>query len=240
MNRLGVVAALAAEARALGTPVKRIGDVACLGDGTLLAVSGMGGAAATQAAARLIEAGAMELMSFGLAGGLDPALAAGSVVVPSEVISPHGDRCPTSEAWRERLMAAIASQGRVAGGSLLTSARTIDRVEDKAAAFRETGAVAVDMESLAVAQIAAVHLLPFAAVRVIVDTAADALPRAVVEASRGGQVRIWRLLGGLALAPAELAPLMRLAARYRTANRSLAAAARAVLPARLEAGARVA
>jgi adenosylhomocysteine nucleosidase len=238
LNRLGVVAALAAEARALGPAVKRMGDVACLGDGTLVAVSGMGFAAAARAAARLIEAGAAELMSFGLAGGLDPALAAGSVVVPTEVISRHGGRCPTSEVWRERLTAAIA--GPVAGGMLLTSERAIDRVEDKAEAFRETGAAAVDMESLAVGEIAAARRLPFAAVRVIVDTAADALPRSVVEASRGGQVRIWRLLGGLALAPAELAALMRLAGRYRTANRSLAAAARAVLPARPEAGARVA
>jgi len=240
LNRLGVVAALAAEARALGPAVKRIGDVACLGDGTLFAVSGMGCDAAAQAAARLVEAGATELMSFGLAGGLDPDLAAGSVVVPTEVISRHGDRCPTSEPWRERLTAAIARQGPVAGGKLLTSAGAIDLVEDKAAAFRETGAVAVDMESVAVARIAAAHGLPFVAVRVIVDTACDALPRTVVEASRGGQVRIWRLLGGLALAPGELAALMRLAGRYRTANRSLAAAARAVLPARLEAGARVA
>jgi adenosylhomocysteine nucleosidase len=240
LTRLGVVAALAAEARALGPAVKRIGDVGCLGDGTLLAVSGMGCAAAGQAAARLIEAGATELMSFGLAGGLDPDLAAGSVVVPTEVISRQGDRCLTSEVWRERLTAAIAGHGPVAGGKLLTSAQVIDRVEDKAAAFRETGAAAVDMESLAVGQVAAAHRVPFVAVRVIVDTAADALPRSVVEASRAGQVRIWRLLGGLALAPAELAALMRLAGRYRTANRSLAAAARLVLPARPEAGARVA
>jgi hypothetical protein len=67
------------------------------------------------------------------------------------------------------------------------------------------------------------------AVRVIVDTAADMLPHAVVAASQGGRVRIWRLLGGLALAPVEFAPLIRLARRYRTASRSLAAVGRAVL-----------
>jgi hypothetical protein len=42
-------------------------------------------------------------------------------------------------------------------------------------------------------------------------------------------VRIWRLIGGLALAPVEFAPLLRLAGRYRTARRSLAAVGRAVL-----------
>jgi adenosylhomocysteine nucleosidase len=242
LNPLGIVAALAAEARALGPAVKRMGDVGCLGDGTLLAVSGMGCAAAGRAAGRLIEAGASALMSFGLAGGLDPRLSAGSVVLPSEVISRDGAGIATSVDWRERLAAALASPRRaspaaprpVAGGKLLTSAQAIDSVADKAAAFRDTGAVAVDMESLAVAQAAAAHRLPFMAVRVIVDTAADALPRAVAAASQGGQVRIWPLIGALALSPSEFAAIIRLAIRYRTATRSLAAVARAVLPAHLD------
>jgi hypothetical protein len=63
------------------------------------------------------------------------------------------------------------------------------------------------------------------AVRVIVDTAADVLPRAVLAASRGGQVNIRHLIGGLAAAPQDLAALIRLAHRYRAATRSLAAAA---------------
>jgi adenosylhomocysteine nucleosidase len=240
LNAIGVVAALAAEARALGPAVKQIGNVRRLSDGTLLAVSGIGCTAAGLGAARLIEAGASALMSFGLAGGLDPELAAGSVVFPNEVISSDGARFPTSAEWRERLTAAMLTQRPVAGGRLLTSARAIDTVADKAVAFRKTGAVAVDMESLAVAQLAAAHHLPFMVTRVIVDTAADVLPRAVVAASLGGQVRIWRLIGGLALAPGELAALIRLASRYRAATRSLTAVARAVLLTRVESAVRAA
>jgi hypothetical protein len=64
-------------------------------------------------------------------------------------------------------------------------------------------------------------------VRVIVDGAADVLPRAVTEAADNeGHLQVWRLIGALALAPNELAPLIRLARRYRAANRSLAAIAR--------------
>jgi adenosylhomocysteine nucleosidase len=224
---LGIVAALAAEARALGPAVKRIGDVGCLGDGTLVAVSGMGCAAAGLAAVRLIEAGASALMSFGLAGGLDPSLSAGSVVLPGEVISRGGARFLTSTGWREQLRIAIAKQRPVAGGTLLSSLTAIDAVADKAAAFRETGAVAVDMESVGVAEVAAAHNLPFVAVRVIVDTAVDVLPRAVVAASRAGQVSLRRLVGGFALAPLDLVALIRLARRYRAATRSLAAVANA-------------
>lgn len=240
MNGVGVVAALKLEARALGLAKRRIGDVGCLGDGTLLAVSGMGCAAAGCTAGRLVEAGASALMSFGLAGGLDPVLHAGSVVLPSEVISKDGGRFVTSPDWRERLGAAIAKQRPVNGGKLLTSPNAIDAVADKAAAFDETGAVAVDMESFAVAAVAATHHLPFIAVRVIVDTAMDVLPRTVAAMSRGDRVRIWRLVGGLVLAPTELAGLIRLAQRYRAATRSLAAIACDVLLTPLVADARVA
>jgi adenosylhomocysteine nucleosidase len=196
-----------------------------LSDGALLAVSGMGAALAAIAARNLIDAGAAALMSFGLAGGLDPLLSAGTIVLPSEVISRGGARFSTSRSWREQLCAAIAKQRPVAEGALLTSPQPIGAVAEKAAAFRETGAVAVDMESLGVAEVSAAHNLPFIAVRVIVDTAADVLPRAVVAASREGQVNILRLIGGLAVTPLDLIALIRLARAYRAATRSLAAVA---------------
>jgi adenosylhomocysteine nucleosidase len=225
LNGVGVVAALEAEARTLGPVVRRRDGLSFLSDGALLAVSGMGGDLAAIAARQLIDAGATALMSFGLAGGLDPLLRAGTVVLPSEVISRDGARFSTSAGWREQIGAAIAKHRPVAGGALLTSSRPIGAAAEKAAAFRETGAVAVDMESWGVAEVSAAHNLPFIAVRVIVDTAADVLPRAVVAASREGQVNIRRLIGGLAAAPLDLIPLLRLAKAYRAATRSLAAAA---------------
>jgi len=54
------------------------------------------------------------------------------------------------------------------------------------------------MERCGVAEVAAAHGLPFVAVRVIVDTAADALPRAVRATSRTGRVSLRRLVGGIA------------------------------------------
>ena len=221
----GVVAALEAEARTLGPAVRRRDGLSSLGDGALLAVSGMGADLAAPAARRLVEAGASALLSFGLAGGLDPALRAGRVVLPGEVISRDGVRMQTSSEWRRQLRRAIADLEPVAG-TLLSSAEPVATVEDKALLFRETGAAAVDMESLAIAQVAAAHDLPFMAVRVIVDGAADALPRAVAAAGRSGQLSMLRLIGGLAAAPRELVGLIRLSRRYRAATRSLAAVAR--------------
>ena len=222
---LGVVAALEAEARRLGPQVRRPDGLATLSDGALLAVSGMGGALAAIASQRLADAGVTALMSFGLAGGLDPALRAGSIVLPSEVISLEGARFFTAGAWRERFRVVIAEQQPVAAGKLLTSPQPLAAVADKAATFRRTGAVAVDMESFGIAQVAAARGLPFIAVRVIVDTAADVLPRAIVAASGAGQVDTWRLILGVAAAPLNLIAVIRLARQYRSATRALAAVA---------------
>lgn len=228
MKGTGVVAALDVEARTLGPAVRRHDGLSTLADGALLVVSGMGGALAAIAARRLVDAGVSGLMSFGMAGGLDPRLSAGCVVLPREVISRDGARFPTDEAWRARMSDAVARLRRVAAGNLLTSTAVIDTVADKAAAFRDTGAVAADMESFAIAEVAASHGMPFIAVRVIVDTAEDVLPAAVVTANVQGRVSIGRLLRGLAAAPTDVVALLRLLRRYRAASQSLAAAAAAV------------
>jgi len=200
-----------------------LSELALLGEGSLLALSGIGGAAAAAAAQALVDSGVSALMTFGMAGGLDPALKPGCVVIPCELLSTHGARYAACRSWRERVAAAVSPLCAVTEGNLLTSAQAIDTPAEKAAALRSTGAAAVDMESAAVADVAARHNLPFIAVRVIVDTAADVLPRAVVAASRAGRVRFGRLIGGLILRPREIAALLRLAQRYRIAMRSLRA-----------------
>jgi adenosylhomocysteine nucleosidase len=225
LNETGVVAALAAEARTLGLATQRRDGLGAVGQGTIVAVSGIGGSAATLAARSLVEAGVGSLVSWGMAGGLNPALRAGTICLPHAVISSAGAKFLTDPHWREQLGAAIAGRS-VVGGALISSVAAIDSAAGKAAAFRDTGAMAVDMESAAVAEIAALHGLPFLAVRAIVDTADDTLPRQVVAASIAGQVQVGRLILGVARSPLAIAALLRLAGRYRAATRALAAVAR--------------
>jgi adenosylhomocysteine nucleosidase len=232
LDVVGIICALASEARHLG-PTVRLSDhtrtepLGSLADGTLVAITGMGSSAALMGANALINAGATALASWGMAGGLDPSLGAGAILLPTEVLGPDGRIHATESGWRNRLSAAVATHAAVRGGRLLTSAKAIGSVEDKAELFGSTGAAAVDMESAAIAEVAEQHRVPFIAVRVIVDGAGDVLPRAVTAAADNeGHLQIWRLIGALALAPNELAPLIRLAQRYRAANRTLATIAR--------------
>jgi adenosylhomocysteine nucleosidase len=195
-----------------------------------MAVTGMGARPAAEGARALVDAGATALASWGMAGGLDPGLTAGGIFLPNEIIG-VGAAAPiaTARDWCERLVTAIGAQQRISRGRLFTSPRAIGSIADKAALFKSTGAGAVDMESLSVAEVAEEHHLPFIAVRVIVDSAEDVLPRAVSAAADShGHLHVWRLMGALALAPADLPPLIRLARRYRAANRSLANIARLV------------
>jgi nucleoside phosphorylase len=228
LNGLGIVAALAAEARPLGTGSKGADGVVTLGDGTLLVVSGVGVSAAAAGARRLAAAGARALISWGVAGGLDPGLAAGTLVLPREIISPDNVSLATATDWREHVRSAIEAQYAVCTGSLLTCRAPLGSVAAKARAFRETAAVAVDMESSAVAEVAAAQRIPFLAVRAIVDGAADELPEAALMAATAGTatLRIGRLLVTLARAPGELPALIRLAGRYGRARRALSAVAR--------------
>jgi adenosylhomocysteine nucleosidase len=237
LKPVGIVSALAAEARTLGPAARHGAELGQLADGALLAVSGIGRAAAAAAARRLVLAGAGALASFGMAGGLDPTLICGTVLLPEEVAAHDRSASdavawPTSSSWRERLRAAMPAGCIVCGGRILTSDRPIGGPVEKAAAWRDQGAAAVDMESAAIAQVAGQAGLPFVALRVIVDTSADELPAAVIAASAGGRLRIGRLIAGLLRTPADLPALIRLSARYRIARGVLAALAAAESSAR--------
>jgi adenosylhomocysteine nucleosidase len=221
------VAALALELRPLGARTSQVHGIATLADGALTIASGMGGAAAAAGARRLVQAGAGALMSWGLAGGLDPALAAGTIVLPNEVVSPEGAVFATTLAWREHLHSAIAASQAVCGGRLLTCRELIGAPADKQSIGQRMHAVAVDMESLAIAEIAAANRLPFLAVRAVVDTATDALPPALSAAAGEAVPKgVAVVLGALARAPAELPDFIRLLGRYQAARRALARVAR--------------
>jgi len=228
LNGLGIVAALAAESRPLGGARQARSGAATLADGSLLILSGVGPAAATEGARCLAQAGARALISWGMAGGLDPALRAGTLLLPVEVISSEGRSFTTAPAWRERLARAIAADHPVCSGRLLTCHGPLGSVAAKAIAFRHTAAVAVDMESFAVAEVATAARLPFLAVRAIVDTASDGVPRAALAAAttHATALRLGRVLAALVRTPAELPALIRLAGGYRAARRALSAVAR--------------
>ena len=220
MTRTGVVTGMAAEARCLPRP----GD----GDAPEVVCSGGDSARAAAGATRLVAKGSRALLSFGLAGGLDPALRPGALVVAEMVIAPDGHCWEADRDWREALLAALAAERPVAG-ALAGSDRVLATVAEKLRLYEATGACAVDMESHAVARVAADSGVPFAALRVVADPAGRALPRMALDAlDADGRLRVRRVIAGLAKRPWETPGLIALALDARRAfaalRRSAAAA----------------
>ena len=167
------------------------------------------------AAARAVEAGASALVSFGLAGGLNPALAAGAIIIPARLIV-HGRQIPTHEALTDAL-------GGVTSPALLASDRVIGSAAGKAERWADMHADAVDMESGAVAQAAARAEIPFAIVRAICDPATRALPPAAMSSlNRSGGISVLGLLGSLVTKPGQISDLRELARDSAAAHKALA------------------
>jgi adenosylhomocysteine nucleosidase len=161
--RLGFAVALGVEAWALGHSSPN----------WTVEVSGPGPVAATAAAQVLVARGCDAIISWGVAGGLSPELSVGDLVVPERVRGEHRVYDVDCEL-RARFIAALTTRAR--GGTLVTTDRVVQTRERKSALHRAHGAVAVDTESAALAEVAADNGLGFAAIRVISDAASDALP----------------------------------------------------------------
>jgi adenosylhomocysteine nucleosidase len=197
---IGIVTGLTAEAR-LAAPL-----------GAARAGGGLP-AGAARAAEMLLADGATALISFGLAGGLDPALRPGTLVVPATVTTQSAEYATESNLTD---MLGGPTHTLYAGTTLAITAA------EKAALRASTGADAIDLESGAVAEVAAAHSLPFAVLRAICDPGDSTLPQAAIIAlSTTGSIMLWRVAGSLLRQPSQLPAMLRLAAAAAKARAAL-------------------
>lgn len=193
----------------------------------LVAIASGGTAARTRVVSEsLLNEGAAALLSFGIAGALAPPLASGTLLLPRTVIEENGDRHPVDGAWRSRVETALAATGLpVESGAILGAAQAADTRERKAALFRSTGAVAIDLESHLVARVAAEAGRPFLVLRAIADPALRALPPAAVNGlDERGAPALGRVLASVLRQPGQVPVLLRLAGDVRRALSALSSA----------------
>ena len=203
---IGIVVGLEVEARI----ARRLG---------LVEIGGGLPAGAEAAAEALVARGVTGLVSFGLAGGLDPALPAGALVVPAMVIA-AGLSYAADPALSARLGGMMPLRA-LAGTVILADPAA------KRAARDATGAAIIDLESGAVARVAARHNLPFAVLRAVCDPAGRALPPLALAAlDTGGRIGIARVLASLLRHPWQVPALLGLAGDAMRARAALVAAVR--------------
>jgi len=180
---------------------------------------------AEAAAERLVARGATALISFGLAGGLDPALSSGTLVIPTHVIE-HGHAYPADPSLAARFAARFGSPMPLHALSANTILATPTA---KQAAHAATGAAIVDLESGAVARVAARHTLPFLVIRAVCDPADRALPPLALTAlDAGGRITPARVLASLLRHPGQIPALLALARDAARARATLARLCRCV------------
>jgi adenosylhomocysteine nucleosidase len=226
----GVVVALVSEARMLTSRNARPGGMTPLDEGAALWLSGMGPAAARYAARGLADAGASALAVFGVAGALDGRLRNGSLFCPEQVVDEDGRSYLADARWHEHLQQRLAgSQLPVqADGSLLSVQNPLLTTADKLAAHKQHAALAVDMESGAVAEVARERGLPFVVLRAIVDEVDDTIPAALNNSvDAWGRPRPLGLITALCRHPSVLSDLPRLYSRMQHATQALRTAAKA-------------
>ncbi len=230
MSVLGVVLALPAEGRALmgERTWKSGGGSVCRvhlpeGGSIIARRGGIGPGKAREAARELLGEGATVLASLGVAGGLQPDLAPGTIVVVDTVIDPDGIPLKVDLQWTMWWSHRLARGGDFfRRGNLCTVERPVLTAEAKAQLHRQSGALAVDMESAAVAWAAREAGFPFFCLRAVCDPAQRTLPADLLHlVSANGSIRLPELLRRLAHRPALGMEMVRAAKDYAAAIAAL-------------------
>jgi adenosylhomocysteine nucleosidase len=179
------------------------------GQATLF-VTGVGSQNAERTARDLLSTSKPSLViSTGVAGALSPTLHIGDVVIAKEVIE---------ERTGTHFACAVPSSIQHPASSIVSASRMISSAQDKAALASRFAAVAVDMESAAIARVCAEHSVPYAAIRAISDTADESLPPAVVRFfDMDGRLRYGAVVGAILREPSLIGKLRRLQQHTETA-----------------------
>lgn len=164
----------------------------------------------------------------GVAGALIDGLAVGRPVLADKLMmrSDGGFAVErTIESPRDQFDATATALRACAieytAGALMTSRRAIATATDKRRAHEASGAIAIDMESAAIAFEAAARDLPFVCLRTILDTASEDLAGANF-ADENGNIRVKAAAKALITNPATIADVARLLRNLRVAGNSMA------------------
>ena len=221
-TRLGVIAALPFEAACFSSKPVHPGTYQVVTPELYVFCAGMGAHNASQAAQALIAADVDALVSWGVAGALDPALASGDTVLPVQVRDSEQNIYTVDHAWHAALKSRLGQQRLFADGTILSVQDVQHDVGSKSNLHQATQALAVDMESAAVARVALNANKPFVVVRTIFDSASMRIPASSTNATdQYGQVSIPKLITGVIRMPAEVLQYPQMVGSFAKAKKSL-------------------
>ncbi len=148
------------------------------------------------------------VISWGVCGGLDRRLRPGDLVVGVQVVS-GDERIRTDEVVASRLAERLATaNARVSLERFAGASAPVLAASRKAQLCGQTGAAAVDMESLIAGRFARERDAPFAILRAVADPAERDLPPLAASATDSdGRVNAHAILAALVRSPGQIAEL---------------------------------
>lgn len=222
---VGIVVALPEELATLTSVKLKQGD--CRQIGThWVAYAGAGFHNAATAAQLLADKGVHSLISWGCAAGLAADVKPGDLLLPSQIDN-GAQQFDTDSRLSASLCQTLPNTIRVHSGKLYSSDRLVSSSQEKRGIHDQTHALGLDMESVAIADVALRANLPFMAVRSIADPVSQTLPNAVIQAlNKQGRVELLKLLRYLFWHPVEIKALIQLGLHFHAAQKTLKIVAR--------------
>ena len=221
----GIVVALPEELSTLTAKKIAKGEVLFISEKIMVAFSGAGPINATTAAELLVTKGAKKLISWGCAGALANQIESGDLVLADKLLDTEGNltlSAGISMDWHTITFQHLSHHLTVHTGLLVESAQIVSTSTDKQSLHHQTGALAVDMESIAVAKIASKHNHPYLVIRSIVDPVSLDLPLAISNALNSqGDVVMHLLLLYILRHPSEIPALIKLGRHFNAATKTL-------------------
>ena len=218
----GIVVALPEELTTLTSKKIVKGGFLFITDNVLVVCSGAGSVNASAAAELLVTEGATRLISWGCAAALVQTLKPGDFILADKLIDVDNKELMIDVIWHNHVKASLEALLTVNTGCLAHSNGIVSSINEKKQIHSKTGAVALDMESMAIAKVAFIHRMPVLAIRVIADPVSMNLPRAINHALNAqGEVVITKLLLFIMLRPSEIPGLIKLGLHFSAAKKTL-------------------
>jgi adenosylhomocysteine nucleosidase len=198
--------------------------------------TGVGMARAREAARRAFEVrdDVRVAIATGVAGALTEGLKPGHLVLADRLIAHRAADADIEHlgvidrAHLEGIGKALRGSGLPYSlGPILTSHRILPGSAAKREAGKSTGAIAVDMETAAIAEEAAARGIPFVCLRAIIDEVDDEVVGAELT-DEGEEVSAWAAAGHLVRNPGDFLKLPRMMLNLSRATRALAEALEAI------------
>jgi adenosylhomocysteine nucleosidase len=183
--------------------------------------SGVGRENTQRAAQLLISKDVEVLISWGSAAGLSPEVAGGDLLIPRSV-KVHDKTYHTHGSFNNELLNQISPGIPVHQGSICESARLLTSVENKKQLFESSQCLAADMESGALAELAAEKNIPFSVIRAVSDPVNMKLSKAVLAGiGQDGKFKLASFVKTALISPWEWVSIIKLAWNFKKAQKTL-------------------